>query len=66
MFIKIEENLQCSNCEAKNRWEKFSRSGCSGIRCLRCGHEKIDQPPTVTRTHTEIAWVKAGPAVTRF
>lgn len=37
----------CGKCGSSN-WEGFYRPyGSSGIRCLSCKHEKLNQPVTV-------------------
>jgi len=40
MFI-TGPRIKCSECGAIECWERYSQScGESGIRCLKCGHEK--------------------------
>lgn len=45
MEINIEENLKCSKCGAINNAEHFSHQDGEGVRCRRCGHEKLKPKP---------------------
>ena len=44
MFYNLS-GPKCSQCQSTDR-EQFQQAGKDGIRCLKCGHEKV----TVDRT----------------
>jgi len=60
MFINMP--MKCSKCGSSN-YETFSNMRASGIRCLDCGHEKVDSKPMYenkTESTKYVSYTKIG------
>ncbi len=51
MYIQIDEQIKCSKCGSLNHYETVMKKSFSGtetlLRCLTCGHEKIQSTLTI-------------------
>ena len=64
MHIIDPTRTECSKC-GSGSWEGFHRpGGMSGVRCLSCGHEKINQPANLSTSLSSQAW--QPPTVNKF
>jgi|GEM_PF-5714885 len=47
MYSEIKTNFRCSRCGMIDYYEYFQRhiDNMSGMRCLSCGHEKVNKEP---------------------
>lgn len=55
MFIQLQLTYECLECESKATPTQFNRvAECghreTGLKCTKCGHEYINEPPITTTT----------------
>lgn len=64
MYIEIKQKIECSKCGSPS-WERFFDQTYTGLRCLRCGHEKKELQPHLKHTESSgsVTWSSSDQAI---
>ena len=57
MYIRIDQDFECSKCKALNNYENVSRKDETLIRCRNCGHEKVTSKTTYTENTEPLTYI---------